>query len=103
MNAGRNVPGKDYAIFGHIGDNHLHINFIPDTAEDVTRARALHLTMAREAVRLGGTVSAEHGIGKTKHALLEAQLGAAGITRLRQVKKELDPHGILSPGNIFPL
>jgi FAD/FMN-containing dehydrogenase len=59
--------------------------------------------MAREAVRLGGTVSAEHGIGKTKHALLETQYGAEGVAAMRQIKKELDPNGILSPGNIFPL
>ncbi len=95
--------GKDYAIFGHIGDNHLHINFMPENPEDVIRARALHLDMAREAVRLGGTVSAEHGIGKTKHALLEVFLGTEGIAQMRQVKKELDPEGILSPGNMFPL
>ena len=97
--------GKDYAIFGHIGDNHLHINFMPDTWRELTSpaARALHLTMAREAVAAGGTVSAEHGIGKTKHALLEAQVGQEGIAAMRRVKKELDPNGILSPGNIFPL
>lgn len=95
--------GKDYAIFGHIGDNHLHINFMPETPADVTRARALHLEMAREAVRLGGTVSAEHGIGKTKHALLEVYLGTEGLADLRKVKKQLDPQGILSPGNMFPL
>jgi D-lactate dehydrogenase (cytochrome) len=95
--------GGDSAIFGHIGDNHLHINFLSETAEDVPRARALHLAMAREAVRLGGTVSAEHGIGKTKHALLDVQLGPQGVAAMRQVKKEFDPNGILSPGNIFPL
>jgi len=95
--------GGDYAIFGHIGDNHLHINFMPESPEGVSRARAIHLSMAREAVRLGGTVSAEHGIGKTKHALLEVQLGPQGIAAMRQVKKEFDPNGILSPGNIFPV
>jgi D-lactate dehydrogenase (cytochrome) len=95
--------GKEYAIFGHIGDNHLHINFIPNAAEDVDRARELHLRLAREAVRLGGTVSAEHGIGKTKHALLEAQYGTEGVEAMRRVKRELDPNGILSPGNVFPL
>jgi D-lactate dehydrogenase (cytochrome) len=95
--------GKGYAIFGHIGDNHLHINFLPETPEDVPRAREFHLAMAREAVRRGGTVSAEHGIGKTKHALLDIQLGPEGVAALRQVKKEFDPKGILSPGNIFPL
>jgi D-lactate dehydrogenase (cytochrome) len=95
--------GKDYAIFGHLGDNHLHINFIPERADDVPRARELHLAMAREAVRLGGTVSGEHGIGKTKHALLEVLVGSNGIAAMRAVKKQLDPNGILSPGNVFPV
>ncbi|OGR90493.1 MAG: hypothetical protein A2992_00280 [Elusimicrobia bacterium RIFCSPLOWO2_01_FULL_59_12] len=95
--------GKEYAIFGHIGDNHLHIHFLPDSAEDVPRAQALHLAMAAEAVRLGGTVSAEHGIGKIKHALLDIQLGPDGVAAMRRVKKEFDPNGILSPGNLFPL
>jgi D-lactate dehydrogenase (cytochrome) len=95
--------GGAYAIFGHIGDNHLHINFIPESPEDVTRAKTLHLAMAKEAVRLGGTVSGEHGIGKTKHALLDVMVGAEGIAGMRQVKKALDPEGILSPGNVFPV
>jgi D-lactate dehydrogenase (cytochrome) len=95
--------GKDYAIFGHVGDNHLHLNFLPESADDVARARALHLSLAREAVRLGGTVSAEHGIGKSKHALLEAMVGPEGIAAMRQVKQQLDPQGILSPGNVFPV
>lgn len=95
--------GGDYAVFGHLGDSHLHINLIPDNAAAVERGRAAHLAMAREAVRLGGTVSAEHGIGKSKHALLQIQLGDSGIAGLRAVKKSLDPEGILSPGNVFPV
>jgi len=56
---------------------------------------------AREAVRLGGTVSAEHGLGKRKRHLLELMYSPEEIARMRAVKSRLDPGWRLSPGTLF--
>ncbi|MEX2527874.1 MAG: FAD-linked oxidase C-terminal domain-containing protein [Gemmatimonadota bacterium] len=88
-------------LFGHGAENHLHLNFLPSTEEELARARALHLHLAQEAVRLGGSVSAEHGIGRIKRDFLEIQHGPRGVAAFRQVKAFFDPHGILNPGVLF--
>ncbi len=95
--------GMEYALFGHAAENHLHANLIPSSAEELDRARALHLELAREAVRLGGSVTAEHGIGRLKHDLVPIQYGEAGVAALREVKRFFDPEGRLNPGVLFPV
>lgn len=87
-------------IFGHIGDAHLHVNVLAPGA-DRPRASDLILVCARHAVALGGSVSAEHGLGKRKAHLLELQYGPAAIQAMRDVKKRLDPYGILGQGTLF--
>jgi FAD/FMN-containing dehydrogenase len=89
-------PGR-YVIFGHIGDAHVHINLFSDPANPA-HATGVLLELAREAVRLGGTVSAEHGLGKRKAHLLELQYAAPHLEAMRAVKRRLDPLGILGPG-----
>jgi len=59
-----------HALFGHIGDNHLHLNLLPRTDAELEQARAFYDELARHAIALGGTVSAEHGIGKLKREQL---------------------------------
>ncbi len=93
-------PGK-YVIFGHIGDAHVHVNILPASAEEFDRGGELMLHFAREAVRLGGTVSAEHGLGKRKAKLLELQFSKEQIEQMRVVKRRLDPYWILGRGNLF--
>jgi len=95
------AAGLAYVIFGHIGNNHLHVNILPETPAQYQQGRALYLAWARDIVRLGGTVSAEHGIGKLKTALLAVMLGADGLAQLRAVKKIFDPAGRLNRGNLF--
>ncbi|HAX61045.1 MAG TPA: FAD-binding oxidoreductase [Elusimicrobia bacterium] len=90
-----------YTLFGHIGENHLHMNILPRNNEEFLKAKELHLDFAEKAVSLGGTVSAEHGIGKIKHQYLEIMYGKEGIKQMAAVKKVLDPKGILNRGNIF--
>ncbi|MEJ5368731.1 MAG: FAD-binding oxidoreductase [Bryobacteraceae bacterium] len=97
----RGFAGR-YTIYGHIGDAHVHVNILPETGDDAARGRAWMLEAAREAVRLGGTVSAEHGLGKRKRALLELMYSAEEIARMRAVKTRLDPQWRLSPGTLFP-
>src|SRR5690606_28146751 len=55
-----------HVLFGHIGDNHLHLNLLPRSAAELEIARSYYAELARRAVAAGGTVSAEHGIGKIK-------------------------------------
>jgi len=89
--------------FGHIGDNHLHVNLLPKTEEEKVVAKETIMKFIKKAVDLGGTVSAEHGIGKIKHAYLKMMYGDAGIEEMRQIKKQFDPNFILGQNNIFPV
>jgi D-lactate dehydrogenase (cytochrome) len=88
-------------IFGHIGESHVHVNMMPRSAEEALEAKALTLEFVRKAVSLGGTVSAEHGIGKIKHAYLEELYGKRGVIEMARIKKALDPAWILGLDNIF--
>jgi FAD/FMN-containing dehydrogenase len=101
----REFPGQ-YVIFGHIGDAHLHVNILPASDEDPNgeewrRASALLTRFANNAVQLGGTVSAEHGLGKRKRHLLQLQYSPAEIEKMKDVKRRLDPNWILGPGTLF--
>jgi D-lactate dehydrogenase (cytochrome) len=91
----------EYVIFGHIGNNHVHVNIIPKDMAEYDKGKALYLTWAREVIRRGGSVSAEHGIGKLKIALLREMYGDAGIAAMRAVKASFDPEGLLNRGNLF--
>jgi FAD/FMN-containing dehydrogenase len=93
-------PGR-YVIFGHSGDAHVHANILPASAPEAARAKALMIEFARKAVDLGGTVSAEHGLGKHKRHLLEIQFTPEQIDRMRAVKRQLDPKALLGRGNLF--
>jgi len=92
-------PGR-YVIFGHIGDAHVHVNLFSDPA-DPRRASELLVEFARHAVALGGTVSAEHGLGKRKAPLLEIQYTAQQLEAMRAAKRRLDPGGILGRGTLW--
>jgi len=96
------VSGLEYVMFGHAGENHLHVNLMPRSVEDLERAKALHEDLARLAVRLGGAVTAEHGVGRLKRKLLEIQYGSEGVAALRKVKDFFDPRSLLNPGVMFP-
>ncbi len=95
--------GLRYLIFGHVGENHLHVNVLPTNMEEYARVKELYLELARKAVALGGTVSAEHGIGKLKKPFLEIMYGSEGVEEMRRVKRALDPAGLLGPGTLFDM
>lgn len=99
--AGLAGAGLEHVIFGHIGNNHVHVNILPRSLEEFERGKALYLEWAAEAVRLGGSVAAEHGIGKFKVALLREMYGEEGVGQMREVKRALDPGGRLNRGNLF--
>jgi len=93
--------GVEYVVFGHIGDNHLHINMLPVSFQELEKAEDLFLRIAGESVRLGGTVSAEHGIGRLKKHLLAIQFSEDELNAMKAVKDALDPEWVLNPGVMF--
>lgn len=94
------MPGR-YAIFGHIGDAHVHVNMLPETQADFDTGLPLTVEFARHAVSLGGTVSAEHGLGRKKRDLLPLEFTGAQIAAMRDVKRRLDPQWLLGRGTLF--
>jgi D-lactate dehydrogenase (cytochrome) len=93
--------GLEWAAFGHVGDNHLHVNILPRNMADLEQALGIYRLFAEKAVAFGGTVSAEHGIGKLKAKFLEIMYSPAEIEEMRALKRALDPQMLLNPGNIF--
>jgi D-lactate dehydrogenase (cytochrome) len=87
--------------FGHIGDNHLHLNLLPRDAAELAAAKDHYRRLTLRAVALGGTVSAEHGIGKLKRELLAEMVGPAVLARFRALKAAVDPAWILGRGTLL--
>ena len=91
----------DYVMFGHIGDCHLHANMLPKNADEAETARHIYGRCVAQAIMLGGTVSAEHGIGKLKRKYLAAMMGERYLLEMAELKRTFDPNGILGRGNMF--
>ncbi len=91
----------DFVSYGHFGNSHIHLNFLPKNDEEFIEGKKLYKQICEEAVRLGGTISAEHGIGKAKRDYLLMMYGEANIRKMATLKKSLDPNLILGIGNIF--
>jgi FAD/FMN-containing dehydrogenase len=90
-----------HVVFGHLGDNHLHLNMLPQTAAELEQARAYYRRLSRIAVDLGGTVSAEHGIGKLKKEHLAEMVSPTVLDQFRCLKTFFDPGWILGRGTLF--
>jgi D-lactate dehydrogenase (cytochrome) len=92
------IPGP---ILGHVGDGNFHAILLMDTAnsQEVEAAEALSARMAERALRLGGTVTGEHGVGMGKLGYMEAEHGG-GWDVMGAIKAALDPEGIMNPGKI---
>jgi len=90
-----------YTIFGHIGDNHVHVNILPRDDSEGSRAREIYVRFLKRAVSVGGTLSAEHGIGKLKRDYLRLFYTDAHLREMAALKRAFDPAGILGRGNIF--
>jgi len=95
--------GFVYIIFGHIGNAHVHLNILPRNREEFLQAKALYRKFIAKALALGGTLSAEHGIGKLKAEYLIEMYHERGIQEMVRVKKSLDPFLILNRGNLIPI
>lgn len=90
-----------YFIFGHIGMNSLHINFVPEDEKQRQEAMELYDVVAKEIASLGGTISAEHGIGKLKKRYLQYMYSNKIIEKMKRIKEIFDPFNLCNRGNIF--
>ena len=89
--------------FGHMGDGNLHPTFLTDERNEaeIHRVHEAFKEIFDEAIRLGGTITGEHGIGLAKKEFLPKFAGAAQMRVMRELRTALDPKGILNPGKMF--
>ncbi len=89
--------------FGHMGDGNLHPTFLTDErdAAEMDRVHRALDTIVKKTLELGGTITGEHGVGLAKKPWLRMQMGDASFALMRQVKRAIDPDGLLNPGKIF--
>ena len=93
------APDAETIVYGHVGDGNLHVNVLgPPAEDDAVDGAVLELVLA-----LGGSVSAEHGIGAAKVGWLVRDRGAAAVAAMRALKRAWDPGGILNPGVLFEI
>ena len=95
------ASGLEHLIFGHIGANHLHVNILPRHPEDYTAGRALYARWAAQVIAWGGSISAEHGIGKLKRDLFRQMAGDTALAQMRSLKQLFDPDFLLNPGTLL--
>ncbi|HEX2268396.1 MAG TPA: FAD-binding oxidoreductase [Pyrinomonadaceae bacterium] len=95
------ASGLRYTIFGHIGDNHVHVNILPRDDAEGARARELYVKFLKHAAAVGGTLSAEHGVGKLKREYLRLFYSDDQLREMAALKRAFDPQVILGRGNIF--
>ena len=95
--------GLEFVTYGHFGNSHVHLNMLPKNQTEYDIGTLVYNEICKAAVKLGGTVSAEHGIGKRKRDYLLDMYGEKVIQQMIEMKKVFDPNLILSRGNIFKL
>jgi D-lactate dehydrogenase (cytochrome) len=74
---------------------------LPKTEEEFTKGKELYKSICSHAISLGGTFSAEHGVGKNKRGCLVEMYGQENVNKMRLLKKTFDPNYIFGVGNIF--
>jgi glycolate oxidase len=97
--------GFQSVCYGHAGDGNLHVNIIKGSLSDEEWNNRLPIGISElftEVVRLGGTLSGEHGIGLVQKNYMPIALNKTQIALMREIKSVFDPHNILNPGKIFP-
>jgi glycolate oxidase len=89
--------------FGHMGDGNLHPTFLTDerNADEMHRVEEAFKEIFDEAIRLGGTITGEHGIGVAKKKFLPKFAGDAQMRVMRELRRALDPNEILNPGKVL--
>jgi D-lactate dehydrogenase (cytochrome) len=87
--------------YGHFGDAHMHLNMLPEDSNQFDLAQQIYSDLMSKAVELGGTISAEHGIGKLKRKHMTKMFSEENIIEMAKIKQVLDPKLILNFGNII--
>jgi FAD/FMN-containing dehydrogenase len=99
-------PGVRLVTFGHVGDGNLHYNLTrPQAAGDaefLAQSSAVHEIVYRHVAALGGSISAEHGIGRAKQGAFLRYKDPVALDVMRAVKGVLDPRNLLNPGRLLP-
>ncbi|MBI2416915.1 MAG: FAD-binding oxidoreductase [Ignavibacteriales bacterium] len=93
--------GIAYVAYGHYGDCHVHLNMLPENEQQFVQAKNLYREICALSVSYGGTVSAEHGIGKAKREYLEMMYGKDAVNQMKNLKLQFDPNNLLNVGNLF--
>jgi len=89
-------------IFGHVGNNHLHVNIIPRNIDEYKKGKNLFLLWAEKVADMGGAVSAEHGVGKLKVPFLQKMYNQEELNEMRILKELFDPEQLFNRETIFP-
>jgi D-lactate dehydrogenase (cytochrome) len=101
----KQVPGARPVPFGHLGDGNIHYNVSQpvgaNTADYLARWHEVNAVVFAIVLRMGGSISAEHGIGVLKRDELPDVKDATAIALMRQLKAMLDPHDIMNPGKVI--
>jgi FAD/FMN-containing dehydrogenase len=99
------LPGSVPVHFGHLGDGNIHFNLLPPPTMDhdafIARKAEIHGLVERIALSLGGSVSAEHGIGQSKREALIRMKSSAEINLMRSIKMAFDPQQILNSSKVI--
>ena len=90
-----------YVLFGHIGENHLHANILPNNEDELQSAKAVYSQLSEAVLEMGGSLSGEHGIGKIKKHLFNRMYSSDEITEFLKIKNAFDPNHCLENGVIF--
>jgi len=93
--------GLHCAVWGHIGDNHLHVNVLPNNTSEYAVGKEMFVEWAKIITKQGGAVSAEHGAGKLKAGFLAIMYGEESVRQMKATKAALDPKNLLGVGNLF--
>ncbi|MBT8358053.1 MAG: FAD-binding protein [Deltaproteobacteria bacterium] len=103
IDALRKKTGLTMASFGHAGDGNIHFNIMLDKKDkaQLKKAEAAVEDLFDYTLKLGGTISGEHGIGITKAPYMAKEIGIVELGLMKKIKKVFDPKGILNPGKIF--
>ncbi len=92
----------EFCIFGHIGNGHVHVNIIPRNKKEMAEGWDLYTVFAQSVKKKGGSICAEHGIGRLKRKLLPIQFTKSEIEGMKRVKEVFDPDNRLNPDVLFP-